>query len=61
MIMTHQESGFRDHYIGKFAHEIINRSDIPVMTMIPSVPKKSKKVVKTFVDPFGIFSKKKNS
>ncbi|MFO7924719.1 MAG: universal stress protein [Bacteroidales bacterium] len=59
MIMTHQESGFRDHYIGKFAHEIINRSDIPVMTMIPSDPKKSKKVVKTFVDPFGIFTKKK--
>lgn len=58
MIMTHQESGWRDHYIGTFAHEIINRSDIPVMTMIPSNPKKSKKIVKTFIDPFGIFGKK---
>ncbi len=58
MIMTHQESNWRDHYIGKFAHEIINRSDIPVMTMTPSDPKKSKKVVKTFVDPFGIFGEK---
>ena len=57
MIMTHQESNWRDHYIGKFAHEIINRSDIPVMTMTPSDPKKSKKVVKTFVDPFGIFGR----
>ena len=63
MIMTHQESDFRDHYIGKFAHEIINRSEIPVMTMIPSDPKmmRSRKTVKTFVDPFGIFSKKKDS
>jgi len=61
MIMTHQESDFRDHYIGTFAHEIINRSDIPVMTMIPVDPKKGKKIVKTFVDPFGIFSKKNKS
>lgn len=58
MIMTHQESNWHDHYIGTFAHEIINRSDIPVMTMNPSKPDKSKKVVKTFVDPFGIFGKK---
>jgi nucleotide-binding universal stress UspA family protein len=61
MIMTHKESNFSDHYIGKFAHEIINRSDIPVMTMIPSDPKKKKKLVKTFVDPFGIFGKEKKS
>jgi nucleotide-binding universal stress UspA family protein len=59
MIMTHQESDFTEHYIGRFAREIINRSEIPVMTMIPSVPKKTKKVVKTFVDPFGIFTKKR--
>jgi nucleotide-binding universal stress UspA family protein len=61
MIMTHRESDFRDHYIGTFAHEIINRSDIPVMTMIPSDPKKGKKLVKTFVDPFGIFGNKAKS
>jgi nucleotide-binding universal stress UspA family protein len=58
MIMTHQESNWRDHYIGTFAHEIINRSDIPVMTMTPSAPPKGKKIVKAFVDPFGIFGKK---
>ncbi len=61
MVMTHQESDWRDHYIGTFAHEIINRSDIPVMTMIPSDPKKEKKIVKTFVDPFGIFGKRNKS
>jgi nucleotide-binding universal stress UspA family protein len=58
MIMTHQESNWRDHYIGTFAHEIINRSDIPVMTMIPGDPRKNRKLVKTFIDPFGIFGKK---
>ena len=58
MIMTHQEANFTDHYIGTFAHEIINRSEIPVMSMVPGNPAKTKKVVKTFVDPFNIFSKK---
>jgi nucleotide-binding universal stress UspA family protein len=64
MIMTHQESNWSEHYIGKFAHEIINRSDIPVMTMIPGNPaksKKDKKVVKTFIDPFGIFGRRKKT
>jgi nucleotide-binding universal stress UspA family protein len=60
MIMTHQESGFRDHYIGKFAHEIINGSEIPVMTMVPAALPKQKRIVKSFVDPFEIFGLKKN-
>jgi len=61
MVMTHQEASFREYYIGTFAHEIINRSDIPVMTMIPSDPKKKRRLVKTFVDPLGIFSRKKKN
>ncbi len=56
MIMTHQESGFREHYIGKFAFEIINSSDIPVMTVVPATMKPEKKLVKSFVDPFGFFT-----
>ncbi len=59
MIMPRKEANFREYYIGAFAHEIINRSDIPVLTMIPSDPKKRKRLVKTFMDPFGIFSAKK--
>ncbi len=60
MVMTRQEASWREQYIGRFANEIINRSDIPVMTMIPSDPKKHKKrLVKAFMDPFGIFSKKR--
>lgn len=56
VIMTHQESGFRDHYIGKFAHEIINHSEIPVMTVVPATLKPERRLVKSFVDPFGLFS-----
>jgi len=56
MIMTHQESGFREHYIGKFAYEIINSSEIPVMTVVPASIKPEKKLVESFVDPFGFFT-----
>lgn len=56
MIMTHQESGFKDHYIGKFAYEIINSSEIPVMTVVPATIKPERKLVKSFVDPFGFFT-----
>lgn len=60
MVMTRQEASWKEQYIGRFANEIINRSDIPVMTMIPSDPKKrKKKLVKVFMDPFGIFSGRK--
>lgn len=61
MIMTHQESGFRDHYIGKFAHKIINGSEIPVMTMVPAALPKQKRIVKSFIDPFEIFGVKNNN
>ena len=56
MIMTHQESGFKNHYIGKFAYEIINNSEIPVMTVVPAAVKPERKLIKSFVDPFGLFS-----
>ncbi len=59
MIMTHQETGFTDHYIGKFAHEIINKSEIPVMSVVPAKPKPDTKIVKSFVDPFGFFGRVK--
>lgn len=60
MIMTHQESGFKNHYIGKFAYEIINGSEIPVMTVVPAAIKPERKLIKSFVDPFGLFSKSNN-
>lgn len=59
LIMTHQESDFQNHYIGKFAHEIINNSEIPVMTVVPAAPKSEKKLIKSFVDPFDFFGANK--
>ena len=56
MIMTHQEGRVRDYYIGAFAHHVINESDIPVLSLTPSVPEETEKnVVESFVDPFNMF------
>jgi len=43
MIMTQQEEDFTDFFIGSSAQEIINNSDIPVLSIIPS-PKKDTSV-----------------
>ncbi len=57
MVMTHQEGRFRDYYIGGFAHRIINESDIPVLSIIPSMPIKDTEetLVESVVDPFNLF------
>lgn len=39
MIMTQQEQDFTDFFIGSSAQEVINNSDIPVLSIVPS-PKK---------------------
>lgn len=39
MIMTQQEQDFTDYFIGSSAQEVINKSDIPVLSIIPT-PKK---------------------
>lgn len=43
MIMTQQETDFTDYFIGSSAQEIINESDIPVLSIIPT-PKKDTSV-----------------
>lgn len=35
MIMTHQETILFDNYLGAFAREIIHRSKVPVMSIVP--------------------------
>jgi len=47
MIMTQQEVGFTDYFIGSSAQELINRSDIPVLSIIPT-PKKNTATIKPF-------------
>ncbi len=46
MIMTQQEVGFTDLFISSAAHEIINNSDIPVLSIRPT-PKKDTTVFVT--------------
>ena len=36
--MTQQEQNFTNYFIGSHAQEIINRSDIPVLSMTPTIP-----------------------
>ncbi len=56
MLMTHREGKSKEYYIGAFAHQIINESDIPVLTIIPSRSEDEEEgYVDTFVDPFNIF------
>ena len=43
MIMTHQEEEFTDFFIGSSAQGIINESDIPVLSIVPT-PKKDTSV-----------------
>ena len=48
MIMTQQEVDFTKYFIGSAAQEIINNSDIPVLSIIPSM----KKDTSAFVKPY---------
>jgi nucleotide-binding universal stress UspA family protein len=55
MIMTHQEGRVRDYYIGAFAHHIINESEIPVLSLTPTISDDEETVVESMVDPFNLF------
>jgi nucleotide-binding universal stress UspA family protein len=56
MVMTHTEGRFRDYYIGGFAHRIINESDIPVLSIIPSTSVGPDETpVESMIDPFNLF------
>jgi nucleotide-binding universal stress UspA family protein len=39
MIMTQQEQDFTDYFIGSAAQEVINFSDIPVLSIVPTLKK----------------------
>ncbi len=53
MVMTHQEGRARDYYIGSFSHHIINESEIPVLSIIPSrETDEDETVIEALVDPF---------
>jgi len=59
VIMTHKEKYRFDNYIGAFAHQIINYSKVPVMTITSQAANsETSSVINWFVDPFGIFNHK---
>lgn len=47
MVMTQQEDDFTDYFIGSSAQEVINKSDIPVLSIIPTL-KKDTTVIRPF-------------
>jgi len=56
LVMTHQEGYTHDNYIGAFAHHIINRSKVPVISLTSSATGSGlNKLIKFLVDPVGWF------
>jgi nucleotide-binding universal stress UspA family protein len=59
LIMTHKEGYKYDNYIGAFAHHLINQSRIPVLSLTASSTDFNfREIVKSIVDPVGMFFKK---
>lgn len=58
LVMTHKEGYKYDNYIGAFAHHIINKSTVPVLSLT-SVATNSdfSMIMPTFVDPLNLFNK----
>jgi nucleotide-binding universal stress UspA family protein len=58
LVMTHQEGYNYDNYIGAFAHHLINRSNIPVLSLTASATDFNfRELMKSVVDPVGMFFK----
>jgi nucleotide-binding universal stress UspA family protein len=60
MIMTQQEFGFKEYFIGSTAQEIINNSDLPVLSLSPE--KKgpsilSSEMMEILINPIQIFDR----
>ncbi len=59
LLMTHKEGYNYDNYIGAFAHHLINRSSISVLSLTASATDFNfRELMKTIVDPVGMFFKK---
>jgi nucleotide-binding universal stress UspA family protein len=59
LIMTHNEAASFDNYIGVFAQHIINEATMPVISINNTSGEALENIITdTFVDPFGILTKK---
>jgi len=55
-IMTHKEKINFDNYIGAFAHQIINYSKVPVLTITSQATcPETNTFINQFIDPLGVF------
>jgi nucleotide-binding universal stress UspA family protein len=58
MVMTHDETEFRDYFIGTTALAVIRKSRLPVLSIIPGAEKieiLSSSILKSILDPVDIF------
>jgi len=58
-LMTHHENSLHDNYIGAFARQIINETEIPVLSITHAATKIEKPFLTNFVDPVGVLDTKK--
>ncbi len=57
LLMTHQETQTNDNYIGAFAQNIINESNIPVLSLTSAAAREDEEpLMKTLIDPLGVLS-----
>ena len=64
MIMTQQELDFHDYIIGTIAQEIINNSELPVISIIPNIEIEEEidlPFIKHLIDPLGVYKTDKKS
>jgi len=55
LLMTHQEGFTHDNYIGAFAHQIINQSKVPVLSLTSRASNlEDRNIFKGIVDPVGL-------
>jgi nucleotide-binding universal stress UspA family protein len=59
-MMFHKKNS-RDNYIGAFAQQMINETDIPVLIINHAIMKVEKPILTNFVDPVGVFEKHKKA
>jgi vacuolar-type H+-ATPase subunit F/Vma7 len=58
ILMTKDEMSKINFFIGRTALEIIENSEIPVLSVVPSSPEES--VFNDFIDPFKVFEGKQD-
>lgn len=64
MIMTQQELDFHDYIIGTTAQEIINNSELPVISIIPNIEIEEEidlPFIKHLIDPLGVYKTDKKT